>query len=179
MLRDAGASVTAVPLEDTDRIGPSYADIVLPEAAQWHAPYLDTRTAGYLPAVHARIVHGRTVLAIAYLDALRWAARLRRQVDDLLEGCEAIVLPTLPIVAPAIGATDIALDPSRAALPVRTVMLRLTQLFNLTGHPAISLPVPGSGVLPVGLQVVGRRAGTLDLLNLAAGIEQALAGPPR
>lgn len=58
-------------------------------------------------------------------------------------------------------------------------MLRLTQLFNLTGHPAISLPVRGAGILPVGLQVVGRRDETSDLLDVAAGIERALAELPR
>ena len=179
LLRDAGVSVTAATLGDTDRIGPSYADIVLPEAAAWHAPYLDTRAAAYLPAVHARIVHGRSVLAVAYLDALHSAARLRRQVDDLLDQCDAIVLPTLPIVAPPIGVPEIAVEPTGAALPVRAVMLRLTQLFNLTGHPAISLPIPGAGILPVGLQVVGRRNGTSDLLDVAAGIERALVERPR
>jgi Asp-tRNA(Asn)/Glu-tRNA(Gln) amidotransferase A subunit family amidase len=49
-------------------------------------------------------------------------------------------------------------------------MLRQTQLFNLTGHPAITLPVKTAG-LPVGLQIVGRRGATADLLAVAAAIE--------
>jgi amidase len=49
-------------------------------------------------------------------------------------------------------------------------MLRHTQLFNITGHPAISIPVKAEG-LPVGLQIVGRRGATADLLALAAAIE--------
>jgi Asp-tRNA(Asn)/Glu-tRNA(Gln) amidotransferase A subunit family amidase len=53
-------------------------------------------------------------------------------------------------------------------------MLRLTQLFNLTGHPAISIPIPVDG-LPVGLQIVGRRGRTMDLLAVAAACERALA----
>jgi Asp-tRNA(Asn)/Glu-tRNA(Gln) amidotransferase A subunit family amidase len=69
----------------------------------------------------------------------------------------------------------VRLDPSSdATLPIRSAMLRLTQLFNLTGHPAISIPIPVDG-LPVGLQIVGRRGRTMDLLAVAAACERALA----
>jgi aspartyl-tRNA(Asn)/glutamyl-tRNA(Gln) amidotransferase subunit A len=52
-------------------------------------------------------------------------------------------------------------------------MLRLTQLFNITGHPAISLPIPTSG-LPVGLQLVGRRDRTEELLGVAAQVARVV-----
>jgi aspartyl-tRNA(Asn)/glutamyl-tRNA(Gln) amidotransferase subunit A len=54
-------------------------------------------------------------------------------------------------------------------------MLRLTQLFNITGHPAISLPIRTTG-LPVGLQLVGRRDETEGLLAVAMTCEQILNG---
>jgi Asp-tRNA(Asn)/Glu-tRNA(Gln) amidotransferase A subunit family amidase len=59
--------------------------------------------------------------------------------------------------------------------PVRALMLRLTQLFNVTGNPAISITcgVTADG-LPVGLQAVGRRAQTNDLLSTARVIERLL-----
>jgi Asp-tRNA(Asn)/Glu-tRNA(Gln) amidotransferase A subunit family amidase len=52
-------------------------------------------------------------------------------------------------------------------------MLRQTQLFNITGHPAISLPVRVQG-LPVGLQLVGRRDDTAGLVAIAAACERLL-----
>jgi Asp-tRNA(Asn)/Glu-tRNA(Gln) amidotransferase A subunit family amidase len=52
-------------------------------------------------------------------------------------------------------------------------MLRQTQLFNITGHPAISLPLRVTG-LPVGLQLVGRVNDTPGLLAAAAACERAL-----
>jgi aspartyl-tRNA(Asn)/glutamyl-tRNA(Gln) amidotransferase subunit A len=58
-------------------------------------------------------------------------------------------------------------------LTVRAAMLRLTQLFNITGNPAISLPIPTAG-LPVGLQLVGRRGQTEALLAVAATCERIL-----
>jgi Asp-tRNA(Asn)/Glu-tRNA(Gln) amidotransferase A subunit family amidase len=56
---------------------------------------------------------------------------------------------------------------------VRAAMLRNTQLFNMTGHPAISLPLPmPAGVLPCGLQLVGRLDKTAELLAIAAACEK-------
>ena len=62
---------------------------------------------------------------------------------------------------------------------VRAAMLRLTQLFNLTGHPALSLPAGRSvSGLPVGLQLVVASGRTSRLLSLAAVLEsQITAGP--
>ena len=60
--------------------------------------------------------------------------------------------------------------------PVRALMLRLTQLFDVTGHPAITVPCARSADrLPVGLQLVGRRGRTAELLVLAAAVERTLA----
>jgi Asp-tRNA(Asn)/Glu-tRNA(Gln) amidotransferase A subunit family amidase len=58
-------------------------------------------------------------------------------------------------------------------MPTRAVMLKHTQPFNLTGHPAITLPAPSDG-LPLGLQLVGRRGGTAGLLAIAAACEDIL-----
>jgi aspartyl-tRNA(Asn)/glutamyl-tRNA(Gln) amidotransferase subunit A len=56
---------------------------------------------------------------------------------------------------------------------------RFTGPFNLTGHPAVSIPVPVPAAgLPVGLQLAGRRGADMALLCAAAGIERILAGIP-
>ncbi len=61
------------------------------------------------------------------------------------------------------------------------MMLRLTQLFNLTGHPAISLPCGTTGEgLPCGFQMVGRLKATSNLLAFALGCEPYITlDPPR
>jgi aspartyl-tRNA(Asn)/glutamyl-tRNA(Gln) amidotransferase subunit A len=174
-LRAAGAVVTPGTIAGTDAIAAAYLPLVVAEAADWHRPYLDSRADRYTPPVLDRIRLGRTTLATDYLAACRMQGVLAAQVDAALGDADALVLPAVPLVAPPLGATDVRLDPSGdATLPIRSAMLRLTQLFNLTGHPAISIPVPVDG-LPVGLQLVGRRGRTPGLLAVAAACERALA----
>jgi aspartyl-tRNA(Asn)/glutamyl-tRNA(Gln) amidotransferase subunit A len=173
-LTSAGASLAPRELPATSGIAPGYDHIALPEAVVWHAPYLEARADRYSPTIRERILQGRAVSAVQYLEALAAAAALRHEVDALLEDADALLTPTLPIVAPPLGAIDVVVDPTiGTAMPARGVMLKHTQPFNLTGHPAITIPVP-SGGLPVGLQLVGRRGGTAGLLAIAAACEGVL-----
>ena len=170
-LTAAGAVVESTELDRADDISRAYVDLVLPEAAHWHARFLDTRRALYSPTVHARIASGRDIPAVAYVAARDTRRALRGIVDHALEDCDALVLPTLPIVAPPLGATDVSLKGTTAPMPIRSAMLRHTQLFNMTGHPAITLPIATEG-LPVGLQLVGHWRQTGRLLAIAAGCEK-------
>jgi aspartyl-tRNA(Asn)/glutamyl-tRNA(Gln) amidotransferase subunit A len=59
--------------------------------------------------------------------------------------------------------------------PVRNLTLRLTQLFNITGHPAITIPCGATtDGLPIGAQLVGARNQTDELLAVAAAVESLL-----
>jgi len=112
----------------------------------------------------------RYITAADYVRALDGRRTLKRQVDSALEGVDALLLPTLPIVAPPIGAATVEVGSSRE--PVRNVMLRLTQLFNLTGHPAISIPCGETrDGLPCGIQLVGRHKQTPELLQASLSCE--------
>jgi aspartyl-tRNA(Asn)/glutamyl-tRNA(Gln) amidotransferase subunit A len=173
-LRSAAVTVIAAEIPLAPTVPEIYVNTVLPEAAFWHDRYLDSRKSDYVPAVHDRLMSGRAIPAVKYFDAREKRAWLRREVDAALQGCDALLLPTLPIVAPRLGESETTIDPSATTrTTVRNAMLRQTQLFNLTGHPAISLPVNTSG-LPVGLQLVGRLNETERLLAVAAACERIL-----
>jgi aspartyl-tRNA(Asn)/glutamyl-tRNA(Gln) amidotransferase subunit A len=152
-----------------------YLHIVLPEAAQYHAPMLARYADRYSPGVRLRLEMGRYVLAEDYVRAMELRKMLTAQVDDALTRCDALLLPALAIAAPPLGAATVDIDGTPE--PVRAAMLRLTQLFNLTGHPAIAIPsgLTASG-LPVGMQLVGRRHDTWGLLALAEAVEDQIAG---
>ena len=174
-LQASGIALTNAELALAPGIVDAYVNTVLPEGAAWHAQYLDSRPNDYTPAVRARFEAGRTIPAVKYLDAAEFCRRLRAEVDALLADADALVLPTLPLTAPLLGAGDITIDPALGGtMPVRSAMLKHTQPFNMSGHPAISLPLPVTG-LPVGLQLVGRRDNTAGLLAIAAACEKIVS----
>jgi aspartyl-tRNA(Asn)/glutamyl-tRNA(Gln) amidotransferase subunit A len=116
---------------------------------------------------------GRYVLGEDYLRAMFLRTVLTRAVDRAINGCDALLLPTLPIPAPRIGVATVDVDGRDE--PVRAIMLRLTQLFNLTGHPAIALPAGATrDGWPVSMQLVGQKGRTGRLLDIAASVEARL-----
>jgi aspartyl-tRNA(Asn)/glutamyl-tRNA(Gln) amidotransferase subunit A len=167
--------VSGVAIQHAELTADVYLHIVLPEASWYHAALLERHAAQYSPGVRLRLEMGRYVLAEDYVRAMHARAALRRAVDRALEGLDALLLPALAIPAPPIGAASV--DVGGTQEPVRAVMLRLTQLFNITGHPAIAIPYGrGGDGLPRGLQLVGHRGGTERLLAVAAAVERQLAG---
>jgi len=169
-LRDAGAHVADIDLRHAADIAAIYLIIVLADAAEYHAATLETMPERYTAPVRLRLEMGRYVLAEDYVRALAGREVLRREVDAALAQHDALVLPTLPIPAPPIGATTVKVGATSE--PMRNVMLRLTQLFNVTGHPAISMPVGlTSSGLPCGLQLVGGRGQTDVLVRVALACE--------
>jgi len=169
-LRAAGADLEDVWIPHVAEAASVYMHIQAAEAAAYHAPALDRQPSAYSPDVRMRLEAGRYLLAEDYVRAQRGRQVLRREVDAALSTCAALLVPTVPIRAPAIGATDI--DVGGFTAPVRTLMLRLTQLFNLTGHPAVSIPAgAGASGLPCAVQLVGARGGTERLLWLARAVE--------
>ncbi len=174
-LSAAGVSVAPRAIRHASDTATVYLHLQLPEASAYHARMLEAHPDRYTAPVRQRLELGRYVMAEDYVRARDGAEVLRREVDAALDGLDALVLPTVPITAQPIGSTSLTVGGQ--ALPVRALMLRLTQLFNITGHPAISLPCRTSaGGLPVGLQLVGRRGQTPRLLTLAATIEEVV-GP--
>ena len=174
-LKAAGARIEDTAVEHAGLIAPTYLHIVLGDAAAYHAPMLETMPERYTTPVRLRLEMARYVLAEDYVRARAGRDVLRRDVDLALAGHDALLLPTLPIPAPPLGANTVRAGAREE--PVRNLMLRLTQLFNLTGHPAISLPCGRTaGGLPCGLQLVGAGMQTDALLRVALAVESVVGG---
>jgi aspartyl-tRNA(Asn)/glutamyl-tRNA(Gln) amidotransferase subunit A len=174
-LADAGAIVEDVAIVHAGDIAPVYLHIVLAEAAAYHAKTLESRADSYTPNVRIRLEMGRYVLAEDFVRALRGRDMLSREVDAALQGRDGLLLPTLPVPATRLGVATIKVGTVEE--PVRNLTLRLTQLFNVTGHPAITVPC-GKTIegLPIGAQLVGPHDDTVGLLRLAEAAEPYL-GP--
>jgi aspartyl-tRNA(Asn)/glutamyl-tRNA(Gln) amidotransferase subunit A len=174
-LRDAGVELRDATIAHADDIAAIYVHIMLPEGAAYHAATLERCPDAYTTNVRLRLEMGRYVLGEDYVRAQRGRDVLQREVDGALAGCDGLVLPTLPLPAPRLGVDTVQIGGSE--YPVRNVMLRLTQPFNITGHAAITIPC-GKTVqgLPIGAQIVGARDGSATLLDVAEALEPYL-GP--
>ena len=173
MLRSKGATITEVPLAHANDIATVYLHLVLADAAEYHARTLESRPQDYTPNVRLRLQMARYVLAEDYIRALRGKAIIAKEVDRALHGIDVLVCPSLSIPAPPIGAATMPVKGGNEA--VRTLMLRCTQPFNVSGHPAISLPCGNTPAgLPIGLQLVGPKGRTPALVQAALAVEKAI-----
>ncbi len=172
--RDAGVVLDEISLGHAADIAGVYLHIVLAEAAAYHAKTLESRPNDYTPNVRLRLEMGRYILAEDYARALLGREVLRHEVDAALRGRDGLLLPTLAVPATTLGADTVRVGSSTGVTeePIRNIMLRLTHLFNVTGHPAITLPCGRTPEgLPIGIQVVGHSARTPDLLDVAGALE--------
>src|SRR6266850_1112473 len=173
-LRDAGVQLEDVAVPHAGDVAAIYLHIVLAEAAAYHARTLERRPDDYTPNVRIRLEMGRYVMGEDYARALRGRELIRREVDAALEDRDALLLPALAIPAPKIGAATVRIGTVEE--PVRNVMLRCTQVFNVSGHPALSLPCGSTTEgLPVGAQLVGASGDTPGLLRVARAVESIVA----
>ncbi len=176
-LEDAGHRVTRGAIEHATFVPAVYLHIVMAEAMEYHAATLDAVPEKYVPGVRTRLEMGRYILGEDYVRAMRGRDVLIKAVDASLADADALLLPSLAIPAPPLGAASVEIEGVKEA--VRGLTLKLTQTFNITGHPALSLPM---GVtrdnLPCGCQIAARRGATRELLRIALACEaQIVPGP--
>jgi aspartyl-tRNA(Asn)/glutamyl-tRNA(Gln) amidotransferase subunit A len=169
----AGALLSNATVPHADDMAAIYLHLVFGDAAEYHARTLESRPQDYTPPVRLRLEMARYVLAEDYIRALRGKALIAREVDRALEDVDVLALPALAVPAPPLGATTMPVKGGTDA--VRALMLRCTQPFNLSGHPAISIPCGRSrDGLPIGIQLVGKKGRTPALVQAALAVEAAL-----
>jgi aspartyl-tRNA(Asn)/glutamyl-tRNA(Gln) amidotransferase subunit A len=116
------------------------------------------------------------VSGVDYQRAMFERTALFRRVQELLERADWLAMPTLtrtalPIDQDLFG--PITID-GRSFDDLRPHWFPWTMLFNMTGHPAISLPCAfDRNGLPIGIQLVGRFRADAQLLRVAALFEQS------
>ncbi len=154
-------------LDELPRWEQVLAVIVARDASQVHRPRDVSR---YAAGTRALLAYGASVTPAQYEQAQADAVSLRAAVDASLAGTDALAGPTVGYPAPEQDPPFGVGDASGEG--------RFTGPYNLTGHPAVSIPVP-TAVLPAGLQLAGWRGGDLALLRLAAAAEGLLAGEPQ
>ena len=110
-----------------------------------------------------------------YAMARRLVPELRAAYDAALARCDVLVMPTLPYTAREIPPADVPLD---GYLDTALSMIGNTAPFDVTGHPACTVPAGLVDGLPTGLMIVGRRFDDATVLRVAHTFEQATGGFP-
>lgn len=141
------------------------------EAWAWHRGHLATREADYDPRVAQRIRRGATMSGADYVDLLAARRRWIGRMQLALAGFDAMLSPTVPIVAPPI-APLLASDEAFFATNAR--LLRNPSVVNLLDGCAISLPCHVPGEFPVGLMLWQGPLQDATLLDAARAVESAL-----
>lgn len=151
-----GLPVTPINLPSFDEAFTAGLNIIASE--NW-AAYGHLLDAGLGSDVRNRLgaAQGVTRDAVLHGEAVR--RRFRDEVDAALQMVTALVLPTMPGVPLRLAAAQ----DTAAALR----MTAFVRPFNLSGHPALTLPLLTEAGLPAGMQLVGRRGGDAALCALA------------
>lgn len=161
------AGTTVRPLRLEHMAAAFDAGLVVINAETWAAcgPYLATGLVG--ADVAARLERARSTTAedLAAAEAVRTA--FTAEVDRALSEVDALVLPTLPSFPMTLA--------DACAGKVDLGASALIRPFNLSGHPALSLPLPAVDGRPVGLQLVGRKGEDEALCAVAQRLAPVLA----
>jgi aspartyl-tRNA(Asn)/glutamyl-tRNA(Gln) amidotransferase subunit A len=151
----------------------TYRAIQRPEATTAHvdAGWYPTRADRYSDETRAAIERGLTYSAGDYIRALRVRQTFTAEMEAVFEQVDALVTPTLPVVAPRVD--EIAHPLLVAGKPLDGALLRLTFPFDISGQPALTIPCGFSqDGLPVGLQLVGRRFDEATVLRLGHAFQR-------
>ncbi len=150
-------------------IGANVAAAVQARLAELGRPRRD----GDLEPVTAAIVDwGALTGAVDYVNAVASIHRIGRLMGGLFETIDVLVTPTLACLPPELGTVG-GTDVMRFADTVAP-LVAFTSVINMSGQPAMSLPLDRSdGGLPLGTQIVGRFGEETTLFRLAGQMERA------
>ncbi len=112
---------------------------------------------------------GELFSSVDYLQAQQVRRQLKNDFAAVLSDVDVLIAPTLPVMAPDIGSSEADLNGTKVDLI--DSFIRFTGPSNLTGLPALTVPVGFNGDLPVGLQVIGRAFDERTVLNVGKAIE--------
>ena len=185
VLRAAGARIEEIPLAAIRDLGAlqSTGGFSAAESYRWHRPLLERRAAGYDPRVVTRIQRGAAMKAYEYIDLVHARGRWITDVETALQGFDAVLSPTVPIVAPLLAdvapaqGLDAVQDAARDAefFRVNALLLRNTSVVNMLDGCAISIPCHRPDELPVSLMLWHGALRDDTVLNLALQAEQSLS----
>lgn len=140
------------------------------EAWAWHKDLIERAGDAYDPRVLSRIRRGQHMSAADLLALLEARVRWTASVEQRLAGYDAMLMPTVPMVAPALA--ELAED--AAYYRINALILRNPTLVNFFDGCALSLPCHQSGSGPVGLTLAAAGGHDRAILSLGMAVESCI-----
>ncbi|AZS79812.1 amidase [Achromobacter spanius] len=172
-LKEAGALVEEIAIPEFAELGNinSKGGFTAAEAWAWHRDLIARAGKRYDPRVVSRIMRGQDMSAADYLDLLDAREAWVAAVDHRIAGYDALIMPTTPIVAPAV-ADLVASD--EAYYAANGLILRNPTLINFLDGCALSLPCHAPGTAPVGFMIAGSNGADRRILAVGLAVEALL-----
>jgi amidase len=162
---------------DGNAYGRNYKGLYDPELIAHYGQQWRERAGSFSETVKLVLLVGRYTIdgyhGRHYAMARNLAYELRRAYDAALEDYDVLVMPTLPLTATALVQPDAPLDEYLARA---LEMIVNTAPFDVTGHPATSVPAGLVDGLPAGLMIIGKHFDDATCLRVAHTYEQTVGG---
>jgi aspartyl-tRNA(Asn)/glutamyl-tRNA(Gln) amidotransferase subunit A len=159
-----GATVVEIsmprPLEEYMRRA---GDIMSAESYATLATLVDNDHSSIDPSIRTRIRRGRDIDAQEYRDLLRYRGEVQAEMASVLDGIDALILPTCPMAAIPVSEVDESTTP----------LSRLGRFVNLLDLCAVAIPAGLENGLPVSIQIIAPRFQDGLALRIARAFEAA------
>jgi aspartyl-tRNA(Asn)/glutamyl-tRNA(Gln) amidotransferase subunit A len=172
-LRHAGADFEALPAGAFAEIETYTRRGTFSNAEAWErfGALIEARPHDIDPRIGERILRGRSITATDWIQNKRDRAAMTARFESAMEGFDALIAPTTPIIAPPIADME---DDDKFRI-ANGLILRNPMVANLLDAPSLTLPCHRAGGAPVGLMLIGPRLSDRRLLGIGATIERRLA----
>ena len=173
-LSAVGARIEEIDLAMLDEVAPINAAGGFAAAESWafHRRWLAARRSEYDPRVARRIARGEAMSAADYIDLIAARRAWTLRMDVALAGFDALLSPTVPMVAPPLAPL---VDDDDAFFAINGLLLRNPSIVNFLDGCALSLPCQHDDELPVGLMVWSTAGRDDSVLDAGLAIEATLA----
>jgi aspartyl-tRNA(Asn)/glutamyl-tRNA(Gln) amidotransferase subunit A len=170
----AGAQIVEIPFAEAEEIPELNAkgSFSAAEAWAWHKDLIEARGELYDPRVLTRILRGKDISAEELAALHQRRADLIQRAQRVTAQFDALLMPTVPIVAPEL-APLVANDD--AYYRTNLLILRNPAIANFLDRCALSLPCSQPGEPPVGLMLLGEHGADRRLLSIGLSVEKVLA----
>ncbi|MGK4585851.1 amidase [Kitasatospora sp. HPMI-4] len=171
-LEALGAQLVEIDIPMTRYIKATQWGLMVPEATAYHEGTLRTVPELYQADVRILLEAGELMTAGDYLRAQRSRTLMQREWARMLEEVDVIAAPTVPMTAVKAD-EETTTWPDGTTESISDAYVRLSSPANITGVPALSVPVGhDTAGMPIGMQLLGRPLGERTLLRVGHAYEQ-------